>query len=135
MSDEFYDPGEATNVDWRELSGRLLLIYPTEKLDQVPTREYGEKEAIRARIVVLDGPNAPRVMNGCLVFPLYLQGQLRDRVGTGKAVLGRLGGGALTGTREEKAWKLAAANDSEKDTARKWIANPVDKATENEVPF
>lgn len=136
--DPFDDPGSGRKVEWEELRGKLLLIYPRKLEENVPTQDYGEKEAIRGDLTVLDGPTGPDELRDILVFPLALQGQLRANVGTGRPCLGRLGGGSKDprATREEKAWRMMPANDVDKQRARDYInKKPKDKDKFDDVPF
>lgn len=133
VDDLFDDPGVATKVEWEELDGRLLLIYPQEKLTGVVT-EYGEKEAIRARVVILDGPDAPKDLPGAMVFPLVLQGQLRNTVGTGKPVIGRLGQGEKK-KGQKPPWELQKATDADRAAAKRWVEGQPPKDDFDEPPF
>lgn len=133
---EFDDPGSSVGVDWTELRGRLLLIYPKEQVTQT-TKDYGDKDAVKADVTVLDGEGAPSEYRNTLVFPLVLQGQLRNTVGTGRPVVGRLTGGskAEKATREEKAWKLDVATDEDKQKARDYINRKPVVSDPTEAPF
>lgn len=135
VEDLFDDPGSAVKVEWEQLKGRLLMIYPRSK-EVVPTTDYGDKDAIRADLVVLDGPDAPKEMPDILVFPMRLLGQLRATTGTGRPVVGRLEQG------EEKVkgnypWELRKATDDEKQKARDYINKRpvVADPGKDEVPF
>lgn len=119
--DEFEDPGTAVKVEWENLKGRLLLVYPREKIIQ-PTTDYGDKDAIRADMVVLDGEGSPKEMPDILVFPMRLLGQLRSATGTGKPVLGRLEQGPER-IKGNYPWQLAKGSDAEKQIARDYVRN------------
>jgi len=138
----FDDPG-GDNVEWADHLGKLLLIWPLAQ-EEVKTADYGEKEAIRADMAVLDGEDGPEELPDILVFPLVLQGQLRKGIRTGKPVLGRLGQGdaKLDSRGKEKQkppWKLFPASDSDRDLAAKYVmtrqAKPKPDNKFDDVPF
>lgn len=136
--DPFDAPGTATNVDWETYLGKLLLIWPISKEVDVKTKDYGEKDAIRADLVVLDADGGPEEFFDILIFPLVLQGQLRRNVGKGRPNLGRLGQGEPTG-KQKPPWKLIEASDKDKQRARDYLnkrpvtVKPDDKY--GDVPF
>lgn len=122
MADEFDDPGEpGGGIEWTSLAGRLLL-FSVHSIENGINTSFGVKDAVRADVVVLDGPNKGELFNNTLVFPGVLIGQLKTKVG--KQVLGRLGyGQAKAGQRPP--WKLEAATDSEKAAAVAFRANQI----------
>ena len=118
MSDEFNNPGSATGIKWDEHQGRLLL-FTVKTLETGINTSFGSKDAIRADLEVLDGPEPERFID-ILVFPQVLQGQLRSSIGG--RVLGRLGtGNAKPG--QKPPWRLSEATDEDKAIARKHIAD------------
>jgi hypothetical protein len=129
MTDMFDNPGELTGLTWENYVGRLMLLTPTEKVTGISTT-VGTKDAIRADIVVLDGPNSPEQFRDALVFPLVLQGQLRTNVATGRTVLGRLGQGDKK-PGQNAPWKLADPTEADKSIARAHLG----RSTSNEAPF
>lgn len=129
--DLFDDPGVLSKVDWEDYLGRLLLIYPKSKEADVQTKDYGTKDAIRADMVVLDGPNGPEDLGEILVFPLVLQGQLRRNIGKGRPNLGRLAQGEATG-KQKPPWVLVEADEAGKKLARDYISK---KPAFDDVPF
>lgn len=117
-NDEFNSPGSASRIDWNEHKGRLLLFTVKSLETGVPT-QFGDREAIRTDMEVLDGPNPERFIDA-FVFPKVLQSQLRSSVG-GQRVLGRLGQGeAKTG--QARPWKLLDPTEDDKTIARKHLA-------------
>lgn len=140
MTDPFDSPGGGGNVDWADHLGKLLLIWPVGK-EEVETKNFGKKEAIRADMVVLGGENEE--LPDILIFPLFMLGQLRRKMG--KIVLGRLGkdedevdskGRVL----KQGAWKLIDPTDADKDTARSYLAKRQPKPAKaddkyDDVPF
>lgn len=75
MHDLFDNPGSATGLDLNEIEGRLLLIKPLSQEIGINT-SLGEKDAVRADVTVLDGPDAPIEHADVLIFPKVLQGQV-----------------------------------------------------------
>lgn len=131
MADDLFDdPNAGDKITWEDQTGRLMLIYPLEKVEGIPT-DYGDADAIRANVTILDGPNAPEELRGCLVFPRVLQGQLRNNVGTGRPVVGRLTQGQKK-KGQSPPWQLTAATDAEKQTARNFINH---KPATDDPPF
>lgn len=118
MTDPFASPGSTSGVDYKELNGRLLLIQPRALEDGIHT-SLGTKEAIRADIVVLDGPTAGTEHTDTLVFPRVLIGQLRSRIG--QKVLGRLGQGAAK-PGQSAPWILQEATDADKQVGLAWLS-------------
>lgn len=72
----------------QEYEGRLLLITPTGFTPQVDTK-FGKADAVNADIVVLDGDEAPKELNGLMIFQKVLVGQLKGQIGK-QPVLGVL---------------------------------------------
>lgn len=121
MSTDMFDgPASSTGVVWEELKGRLLLITPHEVSKDIQTT-FGPTDAVRADVVVLDGPNAPEEFNDTLIFPKVLQGQVRSNAGTGRMNLGRLGQGNKK-PGQSPPWMLGDPTDADKQIARAYIA-------------
>lgn len=118
--DPFDAPGAASNVEWEAYLGKLLLIWPISKEEDVKTKDYGDKDAIRADLVVLDGNDGPEEFFDILIFPLVLQGQLRRNVGKGRPNLGRLGQGEAVG-KQKPPWKLFVASEKDEQMARDYL--------------
>lgn len=137
----FDDPG-GDNVEWADHLGKLLLIWPLSQ-EEVKTADYGDKDAIRADMVVLDGPDGSEELPDILVFPLVLQGQLRKGLRTGNPVLGRLGQGEAKldsrGKEKQKPpWKLFPASDEDKAMAARYVKDKPKPKPDNkfdDVPF
>jgi hypothetical protein len=127
MTDLFDAPGSATGLDLKEIEGRLLLIKPLAQETGINT-SLGEKDAVRADVTVLDGPDAPTEYVDILLFPRVLQGQVKSNIGTGRFNLGRLGKGVAK-PGQQAPWKLADPTDADKDVARAHLA------TKTEPPF
>ena len=116
--DEFSNPAEAVGFNWEEHKDALLIIEPTSVESDIET-SFGTKDAVRARISVVDGPHAGDVYEDTLVFPRALIGQLRSNVG--KKVLGRLGQGAAK-KGQKPPWKLQDASPEEITAAKRFLS-------------
>jgi hypothetical protein len=120
-ADPFAPPGSG-NFDARTLNGSLLLITPLSHEKDIKTTN-GLKDAVKANIVVLDGPEGGTEINGGLVFQGRLIGQLKGRIGAGM-VLGRLGQGVAE-KGKNPPWLLEDPTAADKDAARAYLArNP-----------
>jgi len=92
FEDHFSQPASASKFKPADYQGHLLLVYPTEYRTGIRT-DYGESDAIAARVVVLDGADGYEEHDNVLFFQSALIGTLKPSVGNGKPVLGRLGRG------------------------------------------
>ncbi len=118
-NDPFNPPASASGgVKMSDLNGRLLL-FKVHAVEREIRTDYGEADAVRVDIVVLDGPDAPIEHDDTLIFPKVLQSQIRSNVGS--MVLGRLGqGNAKPG--QSPPWMLTAATPAEEAIARDHLA-------------
>jgi hypothetical protein len=126
-------PAPGGGIAWKDLDGRLLYIRPTAVEEKVKTM-LGEKDAVLADVIVLDGPDASTEYIEALVFPLVLQSQLRRMLG--KQVLGRLGQGAAK-PGQSAPWILSSPTAEDRKTGMRWLAGNLDDplAAEGEPPF
>lgn len=124
MDDPFDDPGPLEAIKWEDLEYSLVLITPMEKRDNVPTPDGRDfREVIYGRVVVLDGPQAPKEYAYTPIFPRYLQGQVRSNIGTGRSNLGRVGRDPTRQRPGQSApWVLGAPSDTDKQLARDHLA-------------
>ena len=125
MDDNFSAPSSVTGIQWDDLKGALLLFKPTEYVTGIKT-QFGDANAMRADVTVLDGDLAGTFHDDTLVFPKLLSSQLKPKVGG--MVLGRLGQGDKK-PGQSPPWKLTEAVEADKVIARAHIA----KTTE--APF
>lgn len=117
MTNPFATPAAASGLDLEALNGKLLLITPL-KVEEGISTNFGLKDAVRADVVVLDGPDAGSENADTLIFPLVLIGQLRSRIG--QKVLGRLGQGqAKPG--QKPPWKLSEATPADQEIGMAWL--------------
>jgi hypothetical protein len=131
-NDQIDDPAQPSGgVDWGALQNRLLLFDVIDIEKEIST-VHGVKDAVRADLVVLDGPDAGKEYLNTLVFPGVLISQLKSKVN--KKVLGRLGTG------EKKAgqnapWKLITATDQDKQLGQRYLASRAAKSMEPPDPW
>lgn len=117
-TDEFAAPASSTGIKWEDLKGALLL-FEVHSVETGIKTAFGETDAVRADVAVLDGTQAGQTYNDTLVFPKVLLSQVRPSVG--KKVLGRLGqGSAKPG--QSAPWMLQDATEDDKAVARAYVA-------------
>lgn len=92
FEDNFSQPASGSKFRPADYQGHLLLVWPTEYRTGIKT-DYGDSDAIAARVVVLDGENGYEEHDNVLFFQAALIGTLKPSVGNNKPVLGRLGRG------------------------------------------
>lgn len=92
FEDSFSQPASPSKFRPADYQGHLLLVWPTEYRTGIKT-DYGDSDAIAARVVVLDGTAGVEEHDNVLFFQAALIGTLKPSVGNGKPVLGRLGRG------------------------------------------
>lgn len=127
MQDEFDGPGSGDLFVNKENEGRLVLITPHEYEAEFTT-SAGTGPMVRAEVVVLDGPDAPKEYDNSLLFGKVFTGQLRKNAGTGRKNLGRLGLGVKK-PGMSAPWQLAEPTEEDKNTARRYLAS------KTEAPF
>lgn len=120
--DEFANPSErdddeqVDNFVWADNKGRLLLIIPAKYETGVATK-FGDKDAIRGSVVLLDGPDAGKEYPDTLIFGGVLIAQIKTKIG--RKVLGRVG--QRPTDKGNPAWVLDDGNDVDRKTARAWL--------------
>lgn len=118
MTDPFNQPASASGIQWADFSGRLLL-FSVHALETGIKTSFGDSDAVRATVVVLDGPQAGEDHVDVLVFPKVLQSQLRPSIGA--KVLGRLGQGqAKPG--QSPPWMLSEATEADKQVGLAYLS-------------
>jgi pyruvate/2-oxoglutarate dehydrogenase complex dihydrolipoamide acyltransferase (E2) component len=119
MSSPFAPPASpATGIQWTEYLGALL-IFSVKAVETGINTSFGESDAVRANVAVLDGNGAGEEHEEVLVFPKVLQSQLRSRVG--QMVLGRLTQGQGK-PGQSPPWMLDAATPADEQAAAAWLA-------------
>jgi hypothetical protein len=111
---QFSQPAAATGgIDWGSLNGALLIVQPTELVQDIVT-SFGPTDAVRANVIVVDGSHAGTHHDDTLIFPKVLKSQLSSRIG--QNVLGRLGQGqAKPG--QSPPWTLNPAGPADETAA------------------
>ncbi len=92
FEDSFSQPASASKFRAADYQGNLILVWPTEYRTGIKT-DYGDSDAIAARVVVLDATNGVEEHDNVLFFQAALIATLKPSVGSTKPVLGRLGRG------------------------------------------
>lgn len=136
---EFDRPASSSGIRWEEHLGRLLLIEPHSVETEVRT-VHGERDAVRADVTVLDGPDAPIQHTDVLIFPSVLISQTRSRVG--RRVLGRLSQGVAK-PGQKPPWTLVEFEEQDAVLATSYLASrnrrtftrPAPAAVQDEPPF
>lgn len=121
-------------LDFKEYNGALLLIDVLMVEDHIPTvhTKPGEKSpAVRANVVVLDGPKSGEVYEDTLIFPKILQSQVKGKVG--QKVLGRLRQG-IAKPGQSAPWQLAEATAEDVAKAEAWVAQNVASTVSSAKP-
>lgn len=118
MTAQFSPPASAAGIKWDDLNGALLL-FTVHGVEQDIKTTFGDTNAVRADVVVLDGPNTGDKHEDTLIFPKALQGQLRPKVGG--MVLGRLGKGTAK-PGQSAPWLLADYTEQDAAVAQAWLA-------------
>lgn len=118
IEDEFASPASAAGFTWGDHKGALLIVEPAAYEQGIPT-SFGEKDAVRATITVVDGAGAGEVYNDTLIFPRALIGQLKSNVG--KKVLGRVSQGVAK-SGQQPPWLLADPTPADVAAAKAALA-------------
>ena len=129
-------PAGGDPLTWGDHEGKLLLIEPVELVAEIAT-SFGPTTAIRANVHIVTGPAVGTLHEDVLIFPKVLQSQLRQHIGAGAPVVGRLSkGDARPGKLAPYKLIEATADDLEKAKAY-WIARsaPQSVSTAAEAPF
>lgn len=113
----FSKPAATAGLQWEELQGRLLLVEPKGVENGIAT-SYGEKNAVRADVTVIDGPNGGEEYLDALIFPGVLISQTRSLVG--QKVLGRLGQGVAK-PGQKPPWLLEEASEDDEKLGQRYL--------------
>jgi len=97
---------------------KLVLFWPTEFHSKVQTKftKPGEEgaDAVTVDAVVLEDDGEHQVLNGVMVFPKVLVGQLKSEIGSTEPVFGRLT--KVPSQKGHPAWSIDSENLTDKDT-------------------
>lgn len=135
MSEDFAAPASSSGIQFDKIKGSLLVIEPHALETGIPT-SFGEKEAVRADVHVLDGDESGETYYDTLIFPRVLITQTKSAIG--KKVLGRLGQGVAK-SGQQPPWLLQEATAKDQAAAKTWLAAQAAPAfsgpTSAEPPF
>lgn len=120
MEEEFATPASSVGFVWEDHKAVLLIIEP-HALETGIITSFGDKDAVRATIRVVDGTDAGEVYEDSLVFPKALIGQLKSSIG--KKVLGRLTQGVAK-PGQKPPWLLADPTPADIVAAKASLAAP-----------
>jgi|SRR5690606_3637068 hypothetical protein len=104
-----------------EFVGRLLLVKPTEIIEEMNTKQGKARNVVRADLAVLDDPDEPgKIVEGVLLFQQALKREAANvYYGPQPYLLGRLEKGKTGGG--NTLYTFEAANEDEADLARQFI--------------
>jgi hypothetical protein len=114
----FASPATASPFDYAAHVGRLLVVEPHSVETGVQT-SLGPKDAVRASIHVIDGPE-PEDYDDVLIFPRLLSAQIRSKLG--QMVLGRLEQGAAKAG-QNPPWRLSDATPADVSAGQRWLGS------------
>lgn len=128
----FASPGTpGSGIQLADHLGALLLVEVIGVESGIKTT-FGDSDAIKANVHVIDGPGSGTSYEDTLIFPKVLQSQLRKSVG--QKVLGRLGQGqAKPG--QSAPWLLNEATAEDVAKAEAWVAQHAPSVTAAAPPF
>lgn len=121
FEDSFSQPASPSKFRPADYQGNLILVWPTEYRTGIKT-DYGDSDAIAARVVVLDGPAGIEEHDNVLFFQGALIGTLKPSVGTNKPVLGRLARGTSK-PGQSAPFILTPFTEADAKAARDYFAN------------
>jgi hypothetical protein len=84
--DPFEDPAHGDRIVFDDVNGSLLL-FTVHSVEHGIETAFGESDAVKCDVAVLDGDQKGTTFENTLIFPRVLQGALGPKVG--KKVLGR----------------------------------------------
>lgn len=145
MGNDPFKSGSSGGAGITQYEDNLLLVTPTEYLEVFPT-SFGDTDAVRVDLVVLDAPDGPDEVEDTLIFQRVLIGALKrqakfnERYPNGDPQTGYLKmtlGVLKPDTERQKKgqdapWVLMEPSDEQKALARKYLEG---KKNEPEDPF
>lgn len=121
-------PGEG--IQFKEHIGALVLIDVLGFEEKIKT-SFGDNDAVRANVHVIEGAGAGESYEDTLIFPRLLVSQTKKSIG--QKVLGRLGqGNAKPG--QSAPWILAEASADDIAKAESWVAQHAPSVTSAASP-
>ena len=121
FEDSFSQPASPSKFRAADYQGNLILVWPTEYRQGIKT-DYGDSDAIAARVVVLDAAGGVEEHDNVLFFQGALISTLKPSVGTNKPVLGRLGRGTSK-PGQSAPFILTPFTEADAQAARNYFAN------------
>ena len=120
--DPFSAPAGISDVKITEFLGELLLVKPTEVIEEMDTEIGTAKDVVRADFVVLTGDAEGKQVEDALVFQVALKRALLKVLdGANPYLLGRLGlGNKKKG--KNAPFIFEKPDDDDMDVARAWLA-------------
>lgn len=122
----FATPATANGIKWADIKGSLVLIEVLAHEKDIQTA-FGDSDAIRANVAVLDGDSKGETYPDCLIFPKALVSQLRPRIGA--KVLGRVTQGAAKAG-QSAPWLLSEATPEDEKVGIAFLAGGLSKPAE-----
>jgi hypothetical protein len=132
FEDSFSQPASPSKFRPADYQGNLLLVYPTEYRTGIKT-DYGDSDAVAARVIVLDGKDGVEEHDNVLFFQGALISTLKPSVGTQKPVLGRLGRGTSK-PGQSAPFILTPFTEADAKVARDYFANQFGGTPEAPAP-
>lgn len=122
----------SSGIKWENHKGALIIVEPLSFESGIQT-SFGVADAVKANVVVIDGPGAGEKYDETLVFPKLLAAQLKNQIG--QRVLGRLGQGTAK-PGQSAPWILSEASADDIAKAEAWVAQQAKGAvTSAAAPF
>ena len=134
MSQDPFKSGASGGAGITQYDGQLLLVTPTEYVESINT-SYGDTDAVRVDLVVLDGPDGPEEVEDTLVFQRLLisafkaQAKFNERnpvdpaTGFPKMTLGVLQPNTEKQKKGQDApWDLIEPDEAQAQLARDYLA-------------
>jgi hypothetical protein len=132
FEDSFSQPASPSKFRPADYQGNLLLVWPTEYRTGIKT-DYGDSDAVAARVVVLDATGGVEEHDNVLFFQGALISTLKPSVGSSKPVLGRLGRGTSK-PGQSAPFILTPFTEGDAKMARDYFANQFGGTPEAPAP-
>lgn len=122
-------PGDG--IKWDAHKGALLLVEPLSLEVGVKT-SFGDADAVKANVYVIDGQGAGDSYTETLIFPKLLVSQTKNQLG--QKILGRLGQGTQK-PGQSAPWLLNEATPEDIAKAEAWVVANKPTVTSAQAPF
>lgn len=121
-------PGAGMSLD--DHVGALVLIDVLGIETKINT-SFGEADAVRADVYVIDGAGSPKEYIDTLIFPRVLQGQLKRSMG--QKVIGRIGKGVAK-PGQSPPWILTDASAADIQAGEAFLARSASASVQSPAP-